>query len=210
MVVAAVLAMAMKPVKSVNAKQIKIVDLLPNQFGDWKKVETLSSAIVNPEVKSQLDEIYSETVSQVYQNARGDLIMVAIAYGDTQSRQMQVHRPEVCYAAQGFQIVEKEKQVIQTNIVELPVMHLVAKQGNRVEPITYWIRIGDKIVRGNVEQGLARLSYGLKGKIPDGLLFRVSTISNDTKSAFLLEEAFIIKLLPALKNNVSVIIGSNN
>lgn len=208
MVTATVVAVQLRPVKIAHSTDTKLSSLLPENFFGWTKVDSLSSAIVNPEVQSQLNEIYSETVSQVYQDKSGHLIMVAIAYGDTQSRQMQVHRPEVCYASQGFQILHKEKGAIESNGHEIPVMRLVAQQSSRVEPITYWIRIGDKVVRGNLEQGFARLTYGLKGSVPDGLLFRVSTISQDVRQSFLVEEKFINELIGTLdQKKLKMLIG---
>jgi hypothetical protein len=46
-------------------------------------------------------------------------------------------------------------------------------------------------VRGAIEQNLARVSLGLRGYIPDGLLFRVSEINPDAAAAFELQDRFI-------------------
>ncbi len=124
--------------------------------------------------------------------------MLSIAYGDNQSRQLQVHRPEVCYSAQGFNVAELDKQVLQTGVGAIPVMQLVAQQGGRVEPITYWVLIGQKVVRGNIEQGGARRGYGLSGVIADGLLFRVSTISASKQEAYAIEQAFVSSLMESI------------
>lgn len=77
-------------------------------------------------------------------------------------------------------------------------MHMVAIQGSRVEPITYWIRVGDTVVRGALEQNMARIKYGLTGKVPDGLLVRVSSISNNAQNAYHIQQAFITAMLSAL------------
>jgi EpsI family protein len=124
--------------------------------------------------------------------------MLSIAYGDDQRRALQIHRPEVCYAAGGFRILMQDKTQIRTMDSLIPVMHLVAKQDNRLEPITYWVRIGKTLVRGNIEQGLARLHYRFNGYIADGLLFRVSSIDTTPSRAFEIQDQFVTDLKAAL------------
>jgi EpsI family protein len=103
-----------------------------------------------------------------------------------------VHKPEVCYPAQGFELLSLRKDELQLDAANpLPVMRIVARMQRRVEPITYWIRAGDRIVRGAVEQNLARVSLGLRGYIPDGLLFRVSEINPDIAASFVLQDQFV-------------------
>jgi hypothetical protein len=45
---------------------------------------------------------------------------------------------------------------------------------------------------------LQRLAYGLSGKIPDGMLVRVSTIQTDEQRAYQLQDRFVGQLLEAL------------
>jgi EpsI family protein len=195
-----VLSRVLTPTVSLSSQQGKLdlASLIPERFGDWQADQGGAAAIVNPEVAASLNEIYSQTLSRTYVNGRGERIMLSIAYGDNQSRQLQVHRPEVCYSAQGFNVAELDKQVLQTGVGAIPVMQLVAQQGGRVEPITYWVLIGQKVVRGNIEQGVARLGYGLSGVIADGLLFRVSTISASKQDAYAIEQAFVSSLMESI------------
>jgi EpsI family protein len=88
-------------------------------------------------------------------------------------------------------------------------MNLVAKLGQRNEPVTYWVRIGEKVVRGNLEQGFARLGYGLSGVVADGVLFRVSSISNQSDRAYALQKQFINDLLASVPANTkSYLLGN--
>lgn len=189
-------------------EKIMLEAIIPTQFNDWTADKIASNGIVNPQVNAELAAIYSQTLSRTFINSNGDRIMLSIAYGDNQSRDLQVHRPEVCYRAQGFEINSMVKSFIKTSSGSIPVMHLVAQQGGRNEPITYWVLIGEHVVRGNLEQGIARLKYGLEGVVPDGLLFRVSTISSDTKAAFVLQQSFVDDLLSALpQGSKSILVG---
>jgi len=78
-------------------------------------------------------------------------------------------------------------------------MHLVARQGARTEPITYWIRVGDSLTRGWIEQKLTAIGYGITGKVPDGLLFRVSNISNDEQKSYQIQQEFLASLLQEVR-----------
>lgn len=195
-----VLSKVLTPTASLADQQtrLELESLIPQSFGEWRHHELGAAVVVNPEVTAELNEIYSQTLSRTYVNARGDTIMLSIAYGDNQSRSLQVHRPEVCYSAQGFVVSALEKTVLPTSSGDIPVMQLVAKQGPRIEPITYWVLIGHKVVRGNIEQGVARLEYGLSGTIADGLLFRVSTITADKQDAYTVQKDFVNALMARL------------
>ena len=177
---------------------IELNQIIPSKFGDWQELPRSATGIVNPQEAELLNEIYSQTLSKTYVNSKGYRIMLSIAYGGDQSRDLQVHRPEVCYSAQGFQISEQAKVSLNLDQRAIPAMHVNAKLGARNEPITYWVRIGEKLVRGNLEQGFARLSYGLQGKIADGLLFRVSSIDLDAKAAYAYQDQFIQDLYGAV------------
>lgn len=173
---------------------------IPIAFGDWRLDEFASRQIVAPEVEAELAKYYNQTVSRTYVNKQGDRVMLSLAYGADQGRALQVHKPEVCYAAQGFKIVHDSTGKIATPLGTVPVRHLVAKHGPRVEPITYWIRSGDAIVTGWLQQNTARLYSGLiRGEIADGLLVRVSSISADREKSYQLHASFMNELLAHTK-----------
>ena len=200
MLAAAGLALALTPRLKVadQGPKISLEAIIPKQFGEWKLDETIIPLMVSPDVKALLDKIYNQTLTRTYINGKGELIMLSIAYGGDQSRTTQVHLPEVCYVAQGFQVGSVSRDFIDAIGTKLPVMRLVATQDQRVEPITYWIMIGDSAVQGNTEKSFARLKYGLTGKIPYGILIRVSTISANESQSYRTEEQFVRDMLGAV------------
>jgi EpsI family protein len=200
MLAAAATALALTPTARMadERKRPDFEQLIPKAFGDWTIDKTVLPLQVPPDVQAQLDSLYSQTVSRTYRNSQGHRIMLSLAYGDSQSRSLQVHRPEVCYVAQGFSVGQLNRSSLDAANASIPVMHLVAQHGARVEPITYWVRFGDKVVRGNIEQGLARLQYGLVGQVADGLLVRVSSISRQPEGAYRLQAEFVDDLLRSL------------
>jgi len=212
MLAAAGLALALTPRQKVADQGLKInlEAMIPKQFGEWKLDETVAPIMFSPDVQAGLDKIYNQMLNRTYINTQGEQIMLSIAYGGNQSYSMQVHRPEMCYPAQGFQVGAMSKGFIDVSGVKLPVMKLVATQGPRIEPITYWVMMGDSAVRGNMEQHLARLKYGLTGKIPFGILIRVSTISGDELQSYRTEEQFVRDMLGAMpKKYRAVLTGAN-
>ncbi len=65
--------------------------------------ERPSNAIVAPaEENSLAARLYNQSLARLYVNAAGEGVMLVIAYGNTQSDSLQLHRPEVCYPAFGF------------------------------------------------------------------------------------------------------------
>lgn len=202
MVSSSVLTMVMTPSADIadQQNQINLEALIPREFNDWKIDLSAASLMVNPEVTGIINKIYSQTLSRTYINNQGERVMLSIAYGSDQRKDLQVHRPEICYRTSGFDIGAMTKTFVDTTIGRIPVMRLVAKQGRRNEPITYWIRMGDSVTRGWFEQKAATLRYGLTGKVPDGLLFRVSTISNDEQDSYRIQQIFLTSLLQAVRS----------
>lgn len=183
-----------------SQQEINLETVIPREFDGWKLDPATAALVVNPDDKSLLNKLYSQTLSRTYINSKGEQVMLSIAYGRAQSADLHVHRPEICYATGGFNISNMSKTFVDTSIGRIPVMQLVAKLGNRNEPITYWIRVGDSLTRGWFEQKLTAIGYGLTGKMTDGLLFRISTISSDEQDSYRIQQSFLTTLLQAVRN----------
>lgn len=201
MFAAAGLALALKPTQKIAdiGPKIDLEAMIPKQFGDWNMDTTVMPLIANPEQEALIKKIYSQTLSRTYINSGGDRIMLSIAYGGDQTDYMSVHKPEVCYPAQGFQILKNAADTFSTGEGDIPVKRLVATQGRRIEPITYWTTVGDTVAGvSGLKWKLNVLKYGLTGKIPDGLLFRISSIEADDAKAYKTQDAFARDLLKAM------------
>jgi len=186
--------------------KLNLETLFPRSFGQWMTDDRMPVQLVSPDTAALLNKIYNQTLSRTYVNPAGDRIMLSVAYGGDQSDATRAHRPEVCYPAQGFQIISSSNGSLAVAGQEVRVRRLVARQGNRNEPITYWIVVGDKVTITGTEQKLAQLSYSVNGVIPDGMLVRVSSISGNDAPAFALQQAFVrdlaLAITPQLKARV--------
>lgn len=201
MIVTAFMSIAMRPTYKL-ADQKTLIDLetmIPKQFKDWKVDESITPLMPDARQIEMLKKIYSQTLSRTYVNDRGERVMLSIAYGSSQSDSLRLHNPEVCYASQGFQTTKPIEGYLHTDITDIPVKRLVALKDARIEPITYWIVIGDRAAKNSWHEKLEKVSLGLKGIIPDGLLFRVLMISDDKTLAYEIQNDFIRALLGEIK-----------
>lgn len=179
-------------------EQFSLEQMIPTRFGEWVLDPSVVPLTPDPEQQSVLEKIYDQTLSRTYINPRGQRVMLSIAYGGDQSKSLQLHLPEVCYVAQGFEMLKENEEVLPTRFGPVPVKRLVARLNERNEPITYWIRIGDRATKTGIQQKLRRLAYGLSGEIPDGMLVRVSTIQGNERAAYTTQDRFVADMLAVL------------
>lgn len=172
--------------------------MIPKSFAGWTIDNSVVPLTPDPNQKELIATLYDQTLSRTYVNAQGQRVMLSIAYGGDQSKQLQLHLPEVCYVAQGFDMLKDRRDELATGFGKLPVKRLVARQNTRNEPITYWVTIGDKAVMSGLDQKMQRFLYGLSGRIPDGMLVRVSTIEADEVNAYKVQDRFVHQMLSAL------------
>lgn len=171
-------------------------ELVPLEIGPWSV--TPSNAMILPESTegSLADRLYSQTVSRLYLADSEIPVMLVIAYGSTQSDQLQLHRPEVCYRAFGFEVTGSRAVRIPVAPPEvLPARELVASTNERTEPILYWTRIGDHLPASSREQRIMKLRSELAGYVADGVLVRMSTVGDPDPAKFAALERFAKMLL---------------
>lgn len=178
---------------------LKLDAQVPRAFGDWRVDDSLVPLEPDPTLQEKLDELYSQTVSRTYRNAAGQRVMLSIAYGADQASEVtSVHRPEFCYRAQGFEVSGAGRHQLALDGRALTVQRLVARQGERLEPISYWITLGDRVMLPGWSRRLEQMRYGLHGDIPDGMLVRVSTIGLPPDESFAVQDRFIAQLRDGL------------
>lgn len=175
--------------------KITLATIVPESFGVWRIDSAARNVLVEPALQRAIDAVYAQTISRVYVNARGERIMLAIAYGRDQSDNFQVHLPEGCYQGQGFAVNQSEAVRISTRFGAIPAQRMVAERLARREAVTYWLIIGDRFGTDEWERKKSKLSYALKRTVPDGMLVRVSSITPDTQAAFDLQQQFIQAML---------------
>lgn len=173
--------------------------LFPKAFGRWEVDTHMPVILPAPDVQARLDRIYNQVLSRTYvDRSSGRRIMLSVAYGGDQSDGTRLHRPEVCYPSQGFQISANRTAELRLGDRLLPVRLLQSQLGERYEPITYWVVVGEQVVTSATQQKLAQLGYGVRGLIPDGMLVRVSSIDREPAQAYQLQQQYIDELAQVL------------
>jgi EpsI family protein len=177
---------------------ISLDAIVPKGFADWTELADQGAQVVNPQTKELLDKLYSQILTRIYVNKDGYRIMLSMAYGDDQRGGLQAHRPEVCYPAQGFKLGKVEDGALPTSYGNIDVRRITTTLGARNEPVTYWLTVGDQVIKSNFDKRIAQIRLGLTGQIPDGLLFRVSSIDPDDARGFQMQERFTADMMSAV------------
>lgn len=191
----------------VRPQRIDLETMVPKRFGGWVMDERIAGGIINPVAEETLKRIYSQILTRTYVSSAGQHVMVSVAYGDDQRKYLALHYPEVCYPAQGFSVKSNVTGQTQVAGQVLPLRRLETFMGpNRHEPLTYWTTMGDYTSFGGLPRRMIELRYGLQRLIPDGLLFRVSTIGQNSAAQFEVQERFIQDLLGSVSPEVRTLL----
>ena len=163
--------------------------LVPERFGEWQAIE--GGDVVQPPRSELSDKTYNDVLVRIYQNPAGTAIALLLAYGSLQARDMQLHRPELCYPASGFAI--KSEQTLDLHLPDEPLITarlLDTSSQTRSEQVLYWTRIGREFPTTQLAQRISVVRQNLRGAVPDGILVRMSTAAPDVSTALPLLRSF--------------------
>lgn len=197
---AAVAAFALKPRRRVSLLgRDKLAQIIPMGFGDWTSRD-VGDLVAPKEEGSLASTLYNETVGRIYTHATTrDEVMMLLAHGDTQTDRLQLHRPEKCYPAVGYEVsLNQPYKVALTSQDAIPSRMLCAKAPNREEYIVYWTRIGEFLPVSGGQQRYDQMSAALNGYIADGLLARFSLVGQEAGSAIPIIAGFIVGMVRAV------------
>lgn len=194
---AAGISAAARPRKNVDLLgKAKLQDVIPEKIGEWRFLSN-SGLVVPPE--DQLSRaLYSQLLTRVYASPSGATMMLLIAQSARETGILQIHRPEICYAAGGYQLSGIHPHQLRVSGGALPTMALAATADARTEQIVYWTRIGRHLPLSWVQQREAVAVDNLHGIIPDAVLARVSTIENDQPTALAAIDHFVTEMFAAV------------
>lgn len=188
-----------QPLPEAQARaQVPLEQIFPERFGAWQ-VDASAGALIRPAFEQARQfQMYDQVLERTYFNAQGQSVMLSAVYGRQQSVGLQMHRPEVCYKAGGFEVHDVRSSTLSWGGRSVPATQMVASMVGRTEPVTYWRLLGHELVGHEADFRWRQLSLGVKGHIPDGLLVRLSSIDTDSAQAHALHAAFARELLQAM------------
>lgn len=195
----AVLAEVARPRRTPRSRNpVRLEDVFPNRFGDWRLDETMQAFVRPADEQGRIYAVYDQVLERAYLDTAGERVMLSAAFGSEQSPALQVHRPEVCYAASGFRITGKRNESLALDERSLPVTRLHASMPGRSEPITYWTVLGDKVAADGGAFRWEQMRSAMRGDILDGMLVRISTIGRDPEASYRVHTRFASALLQAV------------
>lgn len=184
---------------------LKLETAVPANFGGWGHNPDVTPVLPDPTVEAKLNKLYSETISRTYFQPQVGAVMLTVAYGKNQnSESTAAHRPEFCYAAQGFTVDRVGVKVLDIHGHRFQAVRLIAQAGARIEPITYWVTLGKHASIPGWQRKMEQFQFGLQGWLADGMLMRVSSVTRsrepqDIEQAFALQERFLVDLAKVMK-----------
>jgi EpsI family protein len=205
MLLMAALAYAIAPTRQVSPNSVALERMIPRQFGQWVE-QGAAVEQVPPQIEgaTRADRtLYDQVLMRTYRRqSDGEMVMLALAYGRRQAQEFKIHRPELCYYSQGYDV----QFVGRTRVLLGPGFGvdsnlLLARNRARYEPVTYWIRVGDRISLNAWETRWLIFKDGISGSVPDGILVRASSVIQteaDSASAFRLQKSFFADLYHSL------------
>ncbi|MBQ1783105.1 MAG: EpsI family protein [Gammaproteobacteria bacterium] len=210
-VIIALFALAVLVAESLTVKptpqddQLVLDQALPDRIGEWTHVKsTFMPVQLIGDIDTNIDQPYDQIVMRSYQNGDGQQVMLALAWGRHQRQEVKIHRPELCYVAQGYQLLGKTPQPLAVDghdeLATIIGKRMLVSSPMGGEAVSYWVRIGSIFSESAVDTRWHIFSQGLKGRAVDGILVRASIPvqqyqNNDAD--FQLAEEFLTDLVAA-------------
>lgn len=211
MMLVAAAAPALTPTQQVVTGTPSLDEGIPKQFGGWTMVKTpyVPVDVVAAEPgQTSVVKPYDQVVMRTYANADGQVVTLAVAYSANQRQEVKVHRPDLCYSAQGFRIISLQPAAfggIGATSAALDGNRMYAESPGGNEAVSYWIRIGDVYSESAWTTRIHILSQGLKGRVTDGVLVRASQVVRDERAgqqSFATLEDFLAALVAHARPDV--------
>ena len=191
-------AAARQPSKNVDyLGNGKLEKILPEKIGGWTFAS--NSGLVVPPEDQLAQALYSQLLTRVYTSAAGTPIMLLVAQSASQTGILQIHRPEFCYTAGGYELSPSSPhRVSLPPHGALPALSISASMRGFTEQIVYWTRVGEHLPQSWTQQRLAVAMDNLRGVIPDAVMVRVSTYGNDKAAALAEVDDFIRTMIGSI------------
>ena len=174
----------------------KLENLVPKSIGPWNYVA--ASGLVVPPDDQLVQAVYSQLLTRVYWDGETSPVMLLIAQSGSQTGFLQIHRPETCYTAGGYKISEVMPHPIRVGPKVVSANMMDASSGGPTEHVVYWTRVGRMMPMSWKEQKLAVAEQNLQRIVPDAILVRVSSVSDDRDAALAAIDRFVRAMLDSV------------
>ncbi len=187
-------AQALKPRRMFATLSHDELDLaIPKSVGPYRFAT--SSGLVLPARDELSEKLYDQVLTRVYLAPDKLPIMALLAYGSVQNLSLELHRPDECYPQQGFTITDPEPLPLLLAGRSVSASVLTARRvGGYVEQVVFWSRIGTHFPATRDAQSWLVARENFAGRMPDGLLVRLSVPTPDREAGVAAALGFIQQL----------------
>lgn len=207
-VVFLMIALGLKPRIQYATQASDLENNIPKKFGDWALVQDENPQVsLSSDTNSLQNLIYDDVLMRTYTNKQGIRIMLALAYAKEQRQDVKVHQPDICYPAQGYQMLSSQSTTFDLTTPSNPVIgkRQLYESSNGREAVSYWIRIGDQTSLSGLQMRYKIIKDGLlENRFDDGVLVRVSTrVGNneDLNAVFAIHSQFFDELTKSISTS---------
>jgi EpsI family protein len=200
----AVVAMVATPTVHEIQNAANLENTVPRKFGVWRELPNNNVQVSLSTGETTYNQPYDQSVMRTYVDNDGHVIQVALAWGKRQRQEVKIHRPELCYPAQGFSVEALKDATFPVTTPDgrqVTGKRMLAKNRNgQLEAVSYWIRLGSSYSSDAWQTRLHILKEGLAGRVTDGMLVRVSQsakANSDMDELYRRQEQFAADMVSA-------------
>lgn len=181
----------LKPVRMfASLSQDELSAAIPKTVGAYRYAT--SSGLILPPRDELSEKLYDQVLTRVYAAPGKPPIMALFAYGSVQNLSLELHRPDECYPPQGFAITALERLPLSAGGHAIAANVLTARRPDGyVEQVVFWTRIGTRFPPDQGAQTMLVARENFAGRMPDGLLVRLSVPSPERADSIAAIRAFL-------------------
>ncbi|WP_298833590.1 exosortase C-terminal domain/associated protein EpsI [uncultured Piscinibacter sp.] len=173
---------------------VELDRVFPDRIGDWQVDREAAAFVRAADRRGRQTGLFDQVLERTFIDPSGRRVMLSVAYLGSQSSDMQLHRPEVCYRAGGFRVGGLHAARLEIGGRMLPVTRLMAEMPGRPEPITYWTIVDGEVGSATQPSWWERLKRAARRRETNGVLVRISSIDRVADRAFKLHGEFAAEL----------------
>ena len=185
---------------------------LPLQVGAWEGTEQN----VEPDVARLLEHDVDQWVLRLYQQASGPAVWFYVTFADLSfGQEKNVHSPQGCYLAQGWQPLERTLQAIDLpGGKSLLVNKLLVQKGLETHLVLYWDQWGDTLFAArkkeerNYQKSFQKMFHLVSELASERRMYRTmvrvyAPVTASVEATLAQEIAFVQEVYPWLEQQLS-------
>ncbi len=147
---------------------------VPHVLGRWQVAAT-DGLVTAPEDELSA-RLYDQILTRIYRAPEGTWpdIALLVACGRGQDADVQLHRPDACYPAQGFALSDADALPVDFGGHAVPARIVTATRDAQAQQVVFWTRIGDRFPPDAAAERSLIVRENLAGRMPDAMLVRIS------------------------------------